>query len=178
MLTVDLTQLDCVKNRDIEFQIAFGTHIKKLRDEREWSQEQLAAFSNIDVNQISRIENGKHAANLHTIRALAIALGKYPDELLRFEFNFNLNLDFNVSYKKGHRPPTTNSINNLIKTSFFNKPRSVNQIIAQCEKLYGVSLKSSAVSGALSKLVDKRKLKRISAPTKGNKYLYEKRQIH
>lgn len=164
-----------MKNRDKEFQSAFGKHIKKLRNERDWSQQQLAAFSNIDINQISRIENGKHAANLHTIMALAVALGKYPDELLRFEFAFNLNRDFDDRYKKGVRPPTTASVNKLIETDFLDKPRSVKQIIAQCEKLYRVTLKSSAVSGLLRKLVDERKLKRIPAPTKKNKYLYQRR---
>src|SRR5690606_31796041 len=69
-LTVRSAQFECVKNKDKEFQVAFGKHLKKLRNERNWSQGQLAAFLNIDSNQISRIENGKHAVNIHTIRSL------------------------------------------------------------------------------------------------------------
>lgn len=162
-----------MKNRDSEFQIAFGKHVKRLRDEKDWSQEQLAATSNIDINQISRIETGKHAANLHTIKTLAIALGKYPDELLRFEFSIKLNTDFGVNHKKSKRPQTTLSITELVETDFFNKPRSVAQIILQCKKVYQVDLKSSAVSGVLGKLVSAKRLKRTSLPT--NKYLYQKK---
>jgi len=165
-----------VKNRDSEFQIAFGKHVKKLRDEKDWSQEQLAAISNIDINQISRVETGKHAANLHTIKALAIALGKYPDELLRFAFNIKLNTDFRVRHKKSKRPETTASTNKLVETDFFNKPRSVAQIILQCKKVYQVDLKSSAVAGVLGKLVSTRKLKRTSSPASKSQYLYQKRQ--
>lgn len=166
-----------MKNRDSEFQTAFGKHVKKLRDEKDWSQEQLAAFSNIDINQISRIETGKHAANLHTIKALAIALGKYPDELLRFEFNIKPNTDFAVRHKKSKRPETTASVNKLLVTDFFNKPRSVAQIIAQCKNMYQVNLKSSAVSGVLGKLVSAKKLKRTTLPVNKSKYLYQKQKI-
>lgn len=164
-----------MKNRDSEFQIAFGKNVKRIRDEKDWSQEQLAAISNIDINQISRIETGKHAANLHTIKALAIALGKYPDELLRFEFNIKLNTDFGVRHKKSKRPETTASINKLAETDFFNKPRSVAQIILQCRKTYQVELKSSAVSGVLGKLVSDKKLKRIVSIPNKSQYLYQKR---
>lgn len=164
-----------MKNRDKEFQIAFGKHVKRLRDERGWSQEQLAAVSNIDVNQISRIENGRHAASLHTIKALATALGKYPDELLRFAFDVKLNTDFNIQHTKSKRPQTTASVIKLTETDFLNLPKSVAQIISQCKKLYKVSLKSSAVSGVLLKLVNRRKLKRISSPTNKTKFLYQKR---
>lgn len=170
------THLVCVKNRDSEFQTAFGKHVKKLRDEKDWSQEQLAAFSNIDINQISRIETGKHAANLHTIKALATALGKYPDELLRFAFNIRLNTDFGVRHKKSKRPETTASIQKLIGTGFFNKPKSVAQIISQCKKAYRVDLKSSAVSGVLGKLVNAKKLKRTSLPANKSKYFYQLRR--
>ncbi|MBX2956189.1 MAG: helix-turn-helix transcriptional regulator [Cyclobacteriaceae bacterium] len=164
-----------MKNRDKKFQVAFGRHVKRLRDERGWSQEQLAAMSNIDVNQISRIENGRHAASLHTIKALAVALGKYPDELLRFDFDVKLNTDFNIRNTKSKRPQTTTSVAKLSETDFFNSPKSVAQIISQCKKLYQVSLKSSAVSGILRKLVNQRKLKRIPSPTNKAKYLYQKK---
>ncbi|PZR03564.1 MAG: hypothetical protein DI539_26155, partial [Flavobacterium psychrophilum] len=174
-LTMLSTQFECVKNKDKEFQVAFGRHLKKLRNDRDWSQGQLAAFLNIDSNQISRIENGRHAVNIHTIRALATALGKYPDELLRFEFDHKLNTDFGAGTKKTKRPQTTLSIINLIGTDFLNSPKSVGQIIKQCKKLYSANLRSSAVSGVLKKLVSERKLKRVKSQNKKSKYMYQKR---
>ncbi len=169
-------QFDCVKNRDEEYQMAFGRHVRKLRDLRGWSQEQLAAVSNIDVNQISRIENGKHAVTLHTIRALAVALGVYPGELLSFRFRLTLNVDFQSGHQKSPRLATTAFVNKLADTEFFSKPRSVADIIAQCRKQYRVNLKSSAVSGALAKLVQSGKLKRLPASGQKNRYLYQKRK--
>ena len=174
-LTVLAAQFECVKNKDKEFQVAFGRHLRKLRNERDWSQGQLAAFLNIDSNQISRIENGKHAVNIHTIKSLATALGKYPDELLRFEFDYKLNADFGLRTKKNKRPQTTSSVSNLIVTDFLNSPKSVGQIIKQCKKLFGVTLRSSAVSGVLKKLISARKLKRVKSLDNKAKYMYQKR---
>jgi transcriptional regulator with XRE-family HTH domain len=96
-----------VKNRDLEFQKAFGRHVKKLREEQEWSQSQLASVSKIDETQISRIENGAQSANLQTIKSIAIALGKYPYELFKFDFRFQFNTDFSLTTKKrnGQRQP-------------------------------------------------------------------------
>lgn len=168
------TQLGRVRNRDKEFQKAFGKHVKKLREERDWPQEQLSALANIEVNQISRIENGRHAANLHTIRTIAVALGKYPYELLKFEFDIVLNTDFNARHRKGKRPETTNVLNKLTETDFFNSPRSVESIISHCKKIYRVNLKSSATSGALKKLIVAKVLRRVPSPVK-SRYLYQKR---
>ncbi|MGC1240765.1 MAG: helix-turn-helix transcriptional regulator [Chryseosolibacter sp.] len=162
-------------NRDKEFQIAFGKHIKKIREQRNWSQEQLSAVSNMEVNQISRIENGRHGANLNTIKALATALGKYPYELFKFDFDFELNSDFNPQNAKTQGPGTTNVINALSESDFFNTPRSVKEVMIQCRRTHQVDLKSSATSGALKKLVNQRILKRVRL-TGSQRYLYQKRK--
>lgn len=47
-----------------------GSHIRFLRLERAWSQEQLAEISGLSVRTIQRIEQGK-AASLETLKALA-----------------------------------------------------------------------------------------------------------
>ncbi len=165
-----------MKYRDKTFQLAFGQHVKKFRDERGWSQAQLAAVSGLDANQISRIENGRHAANLHTIRALAAALGKYPDELLRFPFNHKLNTDFHPLHTKTSRPNTTRRVNDLANSPFLDTPRTVAQIVAQDKEKYRIALKSSAVSGVLGKLVQERKIKRIPSPETKGRYLYQRRK--
>ncbi|MGA7437278.1 MAG: helix-turn-helix transcriptional regulator [Luteibacter sp.] len=51
--------------------------IRLLRTQRQWSQEQLAEISGVNVRTVQRIECGE-GANLHTRRALAHAFGM-PD---------------------------------------------------------------------------------------------------
>lgn len=52
-----------------------GETIRKLREERHWTQEELAARANITAANISRIENGKHGPSVQLLEALAHAFG-------------------------------------------------------------------------------------------------------
>ncbi len=63
---------------------AFGKHLKKLREERGLSQEELANKSNMAFSQIGRFERGVRSPTLSTIAALATGLGVEPKELLDF----------------------------------------------------------------------------------------------
>ncbi len=47
--------------------------LKKLRENRKWSQEQLAKMAGLSVRTIQRIEGG-HSASLETLKALASVL--------------------------------------------------------------------------------------------------------
>lgn len=161
--------------RDKKYELAFGRHVRKLRDERNWSQGQLAAQAEMSIQQISRIERGTHAVSLHTIRALAVALGKYPDELLRYPYDIQLNTDFGpVTRKKAH-PPAFETIIKLVDTGFLGTPRSVSEIIRECREEFNVTLRSSAVSGILKKLTNAKLLKRRSSPHRSGAFLYQKR---
>jgi transcriptional regulator with XRE-family HTH domain len=164
-----------VGKRDKKYELAFGRNIRKLRDERFWSQAQLGSLTNMSNQQISTIERGKHAVTLHTIKALAIALGKYPDELLRFEYEIKLNTDFGPNTRKKERPKTTDTIIKLVDTGFLNSPKSVGEINAECQKQFKLKLPSSAVSGILKKFVSTRLLKRLPSPHKSGTFLYQKR---
>lgn len=170
---VGSVHLSVVKSRDLNYQRAFGEHLKKLREEKEWSQDQLASVSNIDGNQISRIENGVHAPNLHTIRAIAAALGMQPYELLKFDFLIELNSDFSSQHTKKYKSGTSSVVSRIAQTEFLDTPRSVADIVEESEKVYQVSLKSAATSGALTRLTEEGLLTRIPAPKKGQ-YLYRK----
>ena len=57
------------------------------KQEAQLSQRQLGIKSNIDSSQIGRIERGEQNTTLSTILTLANALGKTPDELLKFSFS-------------------------------------------------------------------------------------------
>lgn len=165
-----------VIKRDKKYELAFGRHVRKLRDERNWSQGQLAAQAEMSSQQVSRIERGTHAVTLHTIKALAVALGKYPDELLRFQYDIKLNTDFGPVTRKKVHPPAYETIIKLVDTGFMATPRSVSEIIAKCQEEFNVTLRSSAVSGILTKLIHSKLLKRRSSPHRSGAFLYQERR--
>ncbi len=63
---------------------AFGKHLRKLREERNLSQEELANRSGIAFSQIGRFERGVRSPTLSTLKALSKGLGVEPKELLDF----------------------------------------------------------------------------------------------
>jgi transcriptional regulator with XRE-family HTH domain len=60
---------------------AFGENLKRLRAERDESQEALSAKSDLHRTVISQIEGGKSEAKASTILKLSGALGVDPGEL-------------------------------------------------------------------------------------------------
>ena len=57
-------------------------HVRRLRLERQMSQEDLAHAAELSQDQISEIENAKHSTTLDNIQRLAVALGVPVAELL------------------------------------------------------------------------------------------------
>ena len=57
--------------------------LRKLREERLMTQQDLAELARLTISTVSRIENGKTQARPRTIRALARALEMEPMELRR-----------------------------------------------------------------------------------------------
>ena len=53
---------------------AFGKNLKKLREDRELSQEALANDADIPINQVGRIERGEINTTISTANAIAKAL--------------------------------------------------------------------------------------------------------
>ena len=62
--------------------VTFGSRVRELRHARDWSQERLAEAADINVVQLSHLENGANEPKLRTILRLARALGVKPGELL------------------------------------------------------------------------------------------------
>lgn len=56
--------------------------VRQLREARHWSQEQLAAQSNLNRSYVGEIERGKVAPSLITLNKLALALLVSASELL------------------------------------------------------------------------------------------------
>lgn len=57
-------------------------NMRRLRTEKDWSQEDLARETNIHHNQISAIERCKHSVGIDTIERLARAFGVKVGALL------------------------------------------------------------------------------------------------
>lgn len=61
---------------------ALARNVRRLRKEKEWSQDHLAAEVEIEQNAVSLIENGRANPTLLVIEGLASALGVSLAELL------------------------------------------------------------------------------------------------
>jgi transcriptional regulator with XRE-family HTH domain len=64
-----------VKTKDEKYLKAFGKHVRKLRNDRKLSQEQLNDEAGLGKNQLGLIERGEVNPSLITMKSLAIALG-------------------------------------------------------------------------------------------------------
>jgi transcriptional regulator with XRE-family HTH domain len=64
--------------------IAFGLHVKQLRQSLSISQEQLGLIADLDRTYISGIERGKRNVSLINIVKLAAALKVDKTQLLKF----------------------------------------------------------------------------------------------
>ena len=64
---------------------SFGTHLRKLREEKEYSQQQLADIADLAKITIQRIENAKYSATLDVLVSIAKALKIPLKELADFK---------------------------------------------------------------------------------------------
>ena len=63
----------------------FGKNLKKLREEKGFSQEELANEAEVSLPQITRIERGIINPTLCTLKAIANGLGVNTASLFSFE---------------------------------------------------------------------------------------------
>lgn len=74
-----------VKNKEeIEFLIAFGKNLRRLRKTKGYTQEQLAIDLNIEISQISRIERGVINTSIGNINSISKILEIDIKELFEF----------------------------------------------------------------------------------------------
>lgn len=161
-------------NRDLKFERAVGAKIKEFRLALGWSQEYLASVANFDKKQVQRLERGDYSPYIRTVIRIAKALGKQPWELFKVDFEIKLNTNLKPLPKR--LPGATRFVNKLAETNYLNSPRSVKDIVQECATRYDVTLKSSAVSGALRDLVRRKLLKVDQADIKGRFLYYKSRK--
>ena len=70
--------------RDEEILLAFGNSLKRIRKQKNFTQEKLAYTSNISLSQIARIETGKINPTLCTIVEIAKTLGVDYKDMMDF----------------------------------------------------------------------------------------------
>lgn len=63
--------------------IAFGKRLRRLREAKGWTFEQLGEAAGMNELQVGHIERGASDPKLSTILKLAKGLGVGPEELLR-----------------------------------------------------------------------------------------------
>lgn len=67
----------------MSIEMIFGQQLRKIREERKLSQEELAFRAKLDRTYISLLERGKRRPTLNTIFSLAAQLDIKPSELVR-----------------------------------------------------------------------------------------------
>lgn len=69
--------------------LQFGKHVKKLRQQKNLSQEQLALIADLDRTYISGIERGKRNVSLINLFKIAKSLNIPTREIISFELGGN-----------------------------------------------------------------------------------------
>lgn len=73
-----------VKTRNLKKLKAFGSNIRKIRNSKELTQEQLADLAGVSENTIATLETGKLNTTVATCFDIAKALGIAVTELFDF----------------------------------------------------------------------------------------------
>ena len=69
-----------MKSKNIKAQV--GSRVRRLREEKGWSQEELGFRSGLHRNYIGGVERGERNVGVENIAKLAKALGVRPRDLL------------------------------------------------------------------------------------------------
>ena len=61
---------------------AFGKTLRRLRQQKGWSQMKVAQTAGLHLNALGSLERGERTPNLHTVFALSNALGIQAADLI------------------------------------------------------------------------------------------------
>lgn len=72
------------KNQSIGMRLrdVFAANMVSLREDRDWSQEELADKAEIDRTYVSSLERGRYGASLDMVEKIAKAFGVAPTSML------------------------------------------------------------------------------------------------
>lgn len=69
------------KTTPTKTRLRFAATVRRLRKERDWSQEKLAELSGLHHNYIGGIERGERNVAIDNIERIALAFGLHPKDL-------------------------------------------------------------------------------------------------
>ena len=72
-------------SRNQKFIDAFGNNLRKIRKQKNISQEELAYTADFQLSQIGRIERGTQNTSISTVYTIAKSLNMHPKELFDFD---------------------------------------------------------------------------------------------
>lgn len=73
---------DEVEREDVELKAKIGALVRRLRAERDWSQEDLADEARMHTNHVGFVERGQKMPTVGALRRIARALGLKVSEFL------------------------------------------------------------------------------------------------
>ena len=71
----------------LEFQMAFGQNLVRIRKEHDFTQEELAERSGFDLRDIGAIERGERNTGIASVKFLADAFGVDHRDLMNFDID-------------------------------------------------------------------------------------------
>ena len=75
---------EVIRNKDVKYLKEFGKNLRKLRLDKNITQEALATDALIGKNQIGLIERGEINVTISTLKKIAEQIGIHPKDLLNF----------------------------------------------------------------------------------------------
>ena len=134
-----------------------GDLVRRLREDNEWSIEDIASMTGFARSTITAIEKGSNTDLIHLIE-IAKAIGVHPMELLNI--SLEIRPRYKLSPKRLARNPLTLRINKMIlETQFFYKPRFVSDVIDYLQQEFQIKANSTHISVVLKRMGKDGKLK-------------------
>ena len=147
-----------------------GKHIRKLRIDNNFLEQDIASMTGFAKTTITSIENGSNTDTSHLVE-IAKAIGVHPMEL--FNVPFEIKPRHKLSPNRINKVFLTSKIKTLIKSDFFKTPKLVSDIVEFLSEETNLEINSTHASVVLKRLCSDGKLKYTK---QGRKNLYSKRK--
>lgn len=147
-----------------------GKHIRKLRINNNFFEQDVASMTGFAKTTIIAIENGSNTDTSHLIE-IAKAIGVHPMEL--FNVPFEIKPRFKLSPKRINKVFLTSRIKTLSKSDFFKTPKLVSDVVEFLSEETNLEINPTHASVVLKRLCHEGKLKYTK---QGRKNLYSKRK--
>lgn len=107
-----------------EYQKAFGSHVKRLRKQRGYSQDKFAEIADLTQAYLSSVERGIANPRLDTVKKIAKGLGLTMPDLFLFEIGENATEDRRTRFIgifKSMPPAMIDELHTLLTEAMFKK---------------------------------------------------------